>query len=388
MCPVVSVIVPFYNTRRFLAKCLASITAQSLDAFEILCVDDGSTDGSAELVESLSKTDPRIRLLRHGRNRGLGAARNTGVRAARADYIAQIDSDDFIDPTMLEVLHATAIAGDFDVVASGRREVNEQGDVVRTIIPEDRTILVEEAHRDVFAITDPTVCTKLWKRAIFTDNDLYFDEATFYEDLGWTYRALLKSRRIRIFGAAYYNYLLRPGSTTHSMGWRNLADHVANFELLREALEANGVAAAHAESFRNLVRQTLKYHAGKAFELGGPTEDTLHYLRCIFAIKQAYVLPGEFGRSLPDAEAIIHAIEFDPEDARDAALREQGARIEELTALLREMASLSRVPLSLLGPLSRAAIAMGRFGRRPGLVQRGLRLRDLRRQFHRFDPAR
>jgi hypothetical protein len=388
MRPKVSVIVPIFNTRHFLAKCLRSIAQQSLAEIEIICVDDGSTDGSDAVVAALQATDPRIMLLRHGRNRGLGAARNTGVRAARADYIASVDSDDFIDAGMLKALLDAATAGDFDVVASGLREVNEQGETLRTIIPQDRTIIIEGQHSDVFAITDPSVCTKLWKRSVYTDNNLYFDETTFYEDLGWTYPALLKSRRIRILGAAYYNYLLRPGSTTHSIGWRNLTDHVATFELLRRALVANGVARQHAESFRKLIRQTLKYHAGKALEVGAAGEEQLRYLRCILAIKQAYMLSGDVGDAPPDAPAIIHAIEFDPPDPRDTTVGRQRESIDSLTALVREAALLLRLPLWLSGPLSRSCIVLGRLGRQPALTRYGLRLRRLRRQVRRISLMR
>ncbi len=380
MGPRISVIVPLFNTKAYVATCLRSIQAQTFPDIEIVCIDDGSTDGSHEVVLALQAADPRIRLLRHESNRGLGAARNTGVRAARGDYIASVDSDDFIDPAMLAVLHAAAIAGDFDVVASGLREVNEQGETLRTIIPLDRTIIIEGCHSDVFAITDPSVCTKLWKRSVFTENDLYFDETTFYEDLGWTYQALLKSRRIRILGQAFYNYLLRHGSTTHSIGWRNITDHIANFELLRQALEVNGVAPQHAASFRNLVRQTLKYHAGKAVDLGGTGEDTLRYLRCILAVKQAYTLPGSGGDPLPDATAIIHAIEFDPLDPRDATLRWQQASIVRLTALLHDAASLLRRPLWRLSPLSRCCIALGRLSGQRAWLRRGMRMRRLQRQ--------
>ncbi len=383
MRPIVSVVVPVFNTRRYLEACLRSIAAQTLAEIEIICVDDGSTDGSHEVVAALQATDPRIRLLRHERNRGIGAARNTGVRAAQADYITAVDSDDTIEADMLAAMHAAAIEGDFDIVTCGMREVNEQGETLRTIIPQDRTIIIEGAHRDVFAITNPSAATKLWKRTLHTDNDLYFDETTLYEDLGWTYRALLRSRRIRILGAAYYNYLLRPGSVTHSLGWRNLTDHIATFELLRRALVEEGVARDHAEPFRNLVRQTLKYHAGKALEAGGTNEDTLRYLRCILAIRRAYTLPDEAAEALPDAAAIIHAIEFDAVDARDTRLREQQARIDRSEATMREAASLLRMPLALAGPLSRLCIALGHLSGQAGPMRYGLRLRRLRRRLTR-----
>lgn len=384
MVPKISVIVPIFNTRPYLLKCLRSIQEQTFADIELICIDDGSTDGSHEAVAALLDADRRIRLLRHSANRGLGAARNTGVRAARGDYIASVDSDDSIDPGMLAALHAAATAGDFDVVASGLREVNERGETLRTIIPQDRTIIIDDRHDNVFAITDPSVCTKLWKRSVFTGNDLYFDETTLYEDLGWTYQALMASRRIRILGQAHYNYLLRPGSTTHSIGWRNLTDHIAAFELLRQALELHGLAAQHAEPFRNLVRQTLKYHAGKALDLGGHGEDTRRYLRCILAVKQAYVQPDSGGQPLADAAAIIDAIEFDPPDPRDAMLQRQQETVERVNAVLRDVASL---PLWMLGPLSWSCVALGRLGRRRELFRRGLRMRRLGRQLQRIATA-
>ncbi len=317
-----------YNTEKYLHKCLTSIQAQTLADLEIICVDDGSVDASCAVVEALAAKDQRIRLLRHERNRGQGAARNTGVRAARAGYIASVDSDDFIDPDMLAALHGAAIAGDFDVVASGMREVNEQGAILRTITPAARTIIIEDSHDDVFAITDPSVCTKLWKRSIYTDHNLYFHETSFYQDLGWTYPALLVSRRIKILDQAFYNYLIRTGSTTHSFGSRNIGDHIVTFEALRQALEFNGVGRQHASSFRNMIRQTLKYHAVKTLEIGGENPETLNYLRCLLAIKNAYVLPAEASEALPDAAAIIHAIEFDRPDVRDALPRDQADRLD------------------------------------------------------------
>ena len=84
MKPAVSVVVPVHNTARLLPGCLASITAQTLRDIEIICVDDASTDGSAAVLRALAQQDPRIRILTHAANQGVGPARNTGVRAARA----------------------------------------------------------------------------------------------------------------------------------------------------------------------------------------------------------------------------------------------------------------------------------------------------------------
>ena len=176
--PPVSVVIPVHNVERLVPACLRSVMAQTLRDIEIICVDDASTDGSLAVLQAFAREDARIRILTHTINQGVGGARNTGVRAARGDYIASVDSDDTIDPEMLATLHATAVEGDFDVVCCGARVVDEAGRVLETWIRPDATVIVTDHHRDLFDLMDPTVWNKLWRRSIFTDHDLWFASQT------------------------------------------------------------------------------------------------------------------------------------------------------------------------------------------------------------------
>lgn len=101
--PKVSVIVPVYNVEKYLGECMDSILAQTLEDIEVICVDDGSTDGSAAILDDYASRDNRVRVI-HKENAGYGAAMNTGLDAARGEYIAIVESDDFIDPDMYERL--------------------------------------------------------------------------------------------------------------------------------------------------------------------------------------------------------------------------------------------------------------------------------------------
>ena len=103
----VSVIVPVYNTERYLAKCLDSIIAQTMRDIEIICVDDGSTDSSLEILTAYAGKDARIRVI-HKENGGLVSARKAGIKAARGTYIGYVDSDDWIEPRMYERLYECA----------------------------------------------------------------------------------------------------------------------------------------------------------------------------------------------------------------------------------------------------------------------------------------
>jgi glycosyltransferase involved in cell wall biosynthesis len=113
------VVVPIHGTESYVERCLRSLMAQSMADLEIVCVDDASPDRSATIVRHLARTDARIRLLRHGRNRGLGGARNTGIAAARGTYVTGVDSDDFVRPTMMEKHWLASANGSIDVVACG-----------------------------------------------------------------------------------------------------------------------------------------------------------------------------------------------------------------------------------------------------------------------------
>ena len=125
--PKASVIVPVYNVEGYLEKCVQSVLAQTEKDFELLLVDDGSTDHSGELCDTLAQTDSRIRVI-HQQNQGLGGARNTGIREAKAPWILLADSDDWIEPEILEkALAAAGKAPDIDLVMFAYRTVDEAG---------------------------------------------------------------------------------------------------------------------------------------------------------------------------------------------------------------------------------------------------------------------
>ncbi len=116
--PKVSVILPVYNTEKYLEECITSITSQTLREIEIILVDDGSKEECANLCDTLAKNDERIRVI-HKENAGPGFARNTGIKAATGEYIGFVDSDDFIKPNMYETLYDTALKNSADLVLSG-----------------------------------------------------------------------------------------------------------------------------------------------------------------------------------------------------------------------------------------------------------------------------
>ena len=111
----ISVIVPVYNTAAYLSDCLNSLLMQTFKDIEIICINDGSTDNSLQILETYASQDKRIRIINR-KNEGVVAARNLGVKAAKSDLIFPLDSDDIIAPNALEILYKHLKAGDGDII--------------------------------------------------------------------------------------------------------------------------------------------------------------------------------------------------------------------------------------------------------------------------------
>ena len=180
MPPLISVIIPFYNRRALLESTLKCLADQTFESLEYILVDDGSTDGSFELCKSFALSDDRFRLLRSKENRGVSVARNFGIEAARGDYIAFMDSDDYIDRDYFEILYGHMLLNDTHLQICPL----DQGGVAATL-PEgvfslDPQKLVALIRAGLFF----SACGKLFRADTVRNNGLFFSEnLSFGEDL-------------------------------------------------------------------------------------------------------------------------------------------------------------------------------------------------------------
>ena len=146
--PSLSIVVPVYNTEKYLRRCMYSITNQTLKDIEIIIVDDGSKEDCAVICDEISNTDSRIKVV-HKENGGLGFARNSGIEAATGEYIGFVDSDDYIEPTMYETLYNAAKKNNADLCLSGICFVggnmfSESGGDTRKVYFEEETVFLKE----------------------------------------------------------------------------------------------------------------------------------------------------------------------------------------------------------------------------------------------------
>lgn len=229
----VSVIVAAYNVGSYLARCIDSLLKQTYDDIEIIIVDDGSTDKTAEICRRYAESDKRIRIIRQ-ENRGLSSARNVGIKKATGESLVFIDGDDYVDERMIEVLHAhmegvdVAICG-YTIMPEGKLDVPGMG----VISGREATIRLLTKQENIMIVT----WNKMYRRELF--GDIKFPVGRKNEDSLTTYKVLSRARRISLIDKSLYYYVKREGSIMDTM-------HLA------ERLKMKRQAAEEArEYFRN-----------------------------------------------------------------------------------------------------------------------------------------
>lgn len=231
--PLVSIIVPIYNVERYIDECLTSIRAQTYANLEILLVEDCSTDGSLKALEPHLE-DPRVRLIRHERNGGLSAARNTGIEAASGDYVMFVDSDDVVDLTLVAACVSCAQRTGTEVVTYECRPFMD-GEAIAAESRSDEAAACRPITSEYFSLPH-FAWLKFIRSERLRDPELRFPVGLFYEDWPFHWRLGLVAHDKRQLDARLYHYRQRPTSITGSTG-RKLLDLFAVHARVIDMLE-------------------------------------------------------------------------------------------------------------------------------------------------------
>lgn len=217
-----SIIVPVYNVEKYLSKCLDSLINQDIpvDEYEIIIVNDESPDNSLLIAEEYSKKYKNISIISQ-KNKGLGGARNTGIRAARGKYLLFVDSDDYIEKNCLQLLLHNIEKDSLQVLRFNYESVNENGNIIPKkknalygVVWDDEIISGEEFLANKLGWVC-TVWAFLFDTSMIKQHELYFDESIYLEDVEWIYRVFEKAERVKSIHTLIYYYLQREGSILH-----------------------------------------------------------------------------------------------------------------------------------------------------------------------------
>ncbi|MDR1089106.1 MAG: glycosyltransferase [Coriobacteriales bacterium] len=209
--PKVSIVVPIYNVEQYLEQCLDSLVNQTLEAIEILCINDGSTDSSPEILERFAAADPRIVVI-HKPNSGYGASMNRGLDAARGEYIGIVESDDYVEPDMFERLYAAAALAGTPVVRGDyffTWTEPEARDSVRSYYQKAayNTVLDPTTAYEVFRVP-PAIWSGIYERALLERYAIRFLESpgASFQDTGFNYKMLMATDGLYLLNAPFVHY--------------------------------------------------------------------------------------------------------------------------------------------------------------------------------------
>lgn len=282
---LISVIIPVYNTEKYLHKCVDSVLHQTYQNLQIILVDDGSTDASGVICDSYAQKDRRVCVV-HKRNGGLSSARNAGLAVAKGDYIGFVDSDDYISGTMYEELLSVA-EGTEDVCCARFVRVNEHDVFFPRNDPhaEPGKISAPEYLRELLLhVGDVSVCTKLFPREILQGKR--FDERRLNEDLLFMVNLIPEISHVVYTGKVGYYYLTRSGSTSSGYG-KAVVDMAINARWVNEMVqekfpemssEGHRFALFQNMAFLLLVPHNLRNKCNQNYV------DALEYLRRNFKV--------------------------------------------------------------------------------------------------------
>lgn len=218
----ISVIVPVFNSEDYLEKCLDSILNQTLNDIEIILIDDGSTDASLEIIKQYEKKYNNIKY-KTKKNEGQAIARNLGIEMATGRFICFVDSDDYIENTMLQKLYEYAIKNNSDIVICDYIEEYEN----KVIKKDSLYIDAESVHKSyILSVAGP--CSKIIKTEIFKQNNLKFLENNIYEDLAIIPVLALYTKNISYCKEILYHYVIRNNSTMQQTEYNEKLESIFN----------------------------------------------------------------------------------------------------------------------------------------------------------------
>lgn len=281
---MVSIIIPVYNVEQYIAACLESVASQTYTDYEVILVDDCGSDGSMRIVHDNVDVN-KCRIVRHERNRGLSAARNTGTAAAKGKYVFYLDSDDTITPDCLKMLVAEAerteaelVVGDIRVTGDDRwiprlkDDVNSTDDCFRSYLQGQYYMMA---------------WNKLVRRDFLERNKISFVEGLIHEDCAWSFTVACVAKKIAFVHEETYNYLVRSNSiqtgkdfTKHFDAYCTLLQYYAD--------EAMKYGKADDSAFRWWYERQKALHFGQTKD--GGTKEQLQYIYGI--IRQNLPLKG------------------------------------------------------------------------------------------------
>ncbi len=277
--PYVSVIIPVYNAQAYLEQCLQSLENQSMKDFEVICIDDGSTDASVEIIHEFMRRDERFSLI-HQKNQYAGVARNNGLQHARGEYLLFLDADDFFHEELLAHTYQQAKKTQADIVLYGAKTYDMAQDAMiespylfrKALLPEKEVF----SHRDVpdfyLQITNSCPWLQLYRRQFILDEGIQFQGLPNTNDAFFVITALSCAKRVTTVKEDLVYYRINSGASTQDRKYRNPTCFMTAYMAIYEELNHRGIYCALERSFVSKAVMSCAHHLKSTTDLAAIRE--------------------------------------------------------------------------------------------------------------------
>lgn len=264
----ISIIVPVYNTEKYLPQCMESLLSQSYSNIEIIAVNDGSQDNSLDLLQNYAEMDSRIRII-NKKNEGLACARNYGTKAASGEYISFIDSDDWVDESMFQKINTVIEASTPEIVCFLTDCYSESEEkfyeekyynnfLTAEHIEDGRCFSRHELKRNWMLHFHAMSCTKVYKMEFLRQNKIVFPPGLCFEDNVFFVNCFLKAQKIVLLREKFYKYRLNRENSITSAGGARYFDIFKIVDLVEKLLVENNVFDELKQDFINYKINALE----------------------------------------------------------------------------------------------------------------------------------
>lgn len=264
--PKVSVIIPVYNAEKYLRQCLDSLVKQTLREFEVICVDDGSTDRSLKILNDYRALDDRVRVFTQT-NQGAAVARNLGIEKANGEYLLFLDSDDFFEKTLLEEIYVAGAEVNADIVLFAAKQFNHKVKksenmpwTLKTELLPDRVFAAAEIADRIFQVTTPSPWTKLFRKEFILNNGLQYQNLKNANDLSFVYTALFLAQKIRWLDRPLVNYRINQGDSTQDKKKKYPKEFYFALKKLKQELENRELFDKFSNSFVEVAEENVQWN--------------------------------------------------------------------------------------------------------------------------------
>ena len=239
----ISIVIPAYNVEKYIRRTLESVENQTFKNFEVIIVNDGSTDGTLKIIEEFVNRNDNFFLINQ-ENKGVGEARNIGIKNSNGMYIAFLDSDDFLEPSYLQKLYNVAIKSGSDIVCcnfyfyfeSTGLKISCPISSIPGIYSGEKALKKITSCMGTFAF----LWNKLFKRSLFVNHKIEFNDM-YFEDSATSPQLFFYANIVTFIPDVLYNYVMRDTSILHTMNSKKINDFIKSFGIMRNFYEKKGI---------------------------------------------------------------------------------------------------------------------------------------------------